>query len=63
MSRRPINDEPMTSTERSRRRRERLLDERAEQERIMTTYFDGRPPLTEAERREAARKWGWRLGD
>jgi hypothetical protein len=58
MPRQRIFDEPMTSTERSRRRRARMLDERAEQERIQRIYFNGRPPLTEAERREAAQKWG-----
>jgi hypothetical protein len=51
----------MTNTERTRRRRERLLDERAEQERIQRLYFGGRPPFTEPERRRLMRQWGWRL--
>jgi hypothetical protein len=48
----------MTSTERARRRRDRIRNERDEERRIAETYFGGRPPLSEAERRRLARQWG-----
>jgi hypothetical protein len=58
MARERIFDEPMNSTERSRRRRERLSEERAEQQRITETYFRGQPPLSPEERRRLIRQLG-----
>ncbi len=46
MARPPIGDTAISNTERTRRRRQRLLDEVAEQKRIAEKYFGGRPPLT-----------------
>ena len=49
----------MTATERVHRHRQRLRDERGEKERIAETYFGGRPPLSEQERRRLLREMGW----
>ena len=49
----------MTATERVHRHRQRLRDERAEKERIAETYFGGRPPLSQQERRRLLREMGW----
>jgi|SoiMethySBSTD1v2_1073268.scaffolds.fasta_scaffold1909601_1 hypothetical protein len=49
----------MTNTERTHRRRERLRDERAEQERITGVYFAGREPLSPDERRRLLKECLW----
>ena len=50
-------DEVMTSTERSRRKRERDRAQREQKE----MYFG--KPLTEEEKQKLARRWGWKLPD
>jgi hypothetical protein len=59
MPRRPIGDRAMSATERTHRHRQRIRDERAEQQRITERYFDGRPPLSQKERRRLAREMSW----
>ena len=59
MSRSPIGERAMNNTERSHRHRDRLREKRAEQERITRTYFGGRPPLSQNERRRLAREMSW----
>lgn len=50
-------DEPLSATERKRRHRERQREKRERSE----IYFG--PPLSEEEKRELARRWGWRIDD
>jgi hypothetical protein len=53
----------MSNTERVHRHRQRIRDERAEQERVTTRYFNGRPPLSPDERRRLAREMPWVIED
>jgi len=49
----------MSATERTQRRRQRLRDNVAEQQRITDTYFAGQPPLPEAEKWRLLREPRW----
>jgi hypothetical protein len=63
MGRPPLGQRAMTNTERTQRRRQRVRDELAEQERIQRAYFGDRPPLSEAERRRLLREQRWILDE
>jgi hypothetical protein len=58
MGRPPLYGKAMTTTERTRRHRARVQQERAEQDRIARKYFRVDHPLSASERREFAREQG-----
>jgi hypothetical protein len=59
MPRAPIGDPAMSATERTHRHRDRLREKRVEHQRITETYFGGRPPLSQKERRRLVREMAW----